>query len=45
MDRMRFSAASPDNRTVYLYLYGREQQPTLLGNPPDPIGAALIDQN
>ena len=38
-------AVSPDNSTVYLYLYGREQQPTLLGAPPDPIRAALIDQN
>ncbi len=38
-------AVSPDNSTVYLYLHGTKQQPTLLGNPPDGVRSALIDMN
>ncbi|KRW98006.1 hypothetical protein AQY21_00395 [Paracoccus sp. MKU1] len=38
-------AVSPDNSTVYLYLHGTKQRPTLLGNPPDGVRSALIDMN
>ncbi|WP_017998883.1 hypothetical protein [Paracoccus sp. N5] len=36
-------AVSADNSTVYLYLHGKKQRPTLLGNPPDGVRSALID--